>query len=104
MPKHITDPETWSVWSGDIEWDGKKGEGGKADFRPFVLFNGKRWGIINPMTKWPQPPPEPRPPTNIGACPVDQIEEIIFSSELSSVIRMKKMMTFTFTFYFTKII
>jgi hypothetical protein len=50
MPKHITEPETWSVWSGDIEWEGEEGEGVKADFRPFALFNGKRWGIIHPRT------------------------------------------------------
>ena len=49
--------------------------------RPFALFNGKRWGIIHPRTKRPQPPTEPRPPTNIGACTVDQIEEIILSSD-----------------------
>ena len=72
MPKHITEPETWSVWSGDIEWEG---EGGKADFRPFAVFNGKKWGVIHPRTKRPQPP------TNIGACPVDQIDEIILSSD-----------------------
>jgi hypothetical protein len=71
MPKHITDAETWSVWSGDIEW---KGKGGKADFRPIALLNGKRWGIIHPVTKRPQPPTEPRLPTNI---------------------RMKKMIKFT---------
>ena len=79
MPKHITEPETWSVWSGDIECEGLEGEGGKADLRPFALFNGK-WGINHPRTKRPQPPTEPRPPTNKGACPVDQIEEIILSS------------------------
>ena len=81
MPKHFTDLETWCVLSGDIEWEGEEGEGGKADFRPFALFNGKRWGIIHPRTKRPQPPTEPRSPTNIGACPVDQIEEIILSSD-----------------------
>ena len=41
MPKYITDPETWSVWSGDIEWEGEEGERGEAEFRPFALFNGK---------------------------------------------------------------
>lgn len=39
----------------------------------------KKWGLINPKTK--QPPTAPRPDTNIGACPGDQLTEIIIPSD-----------------------
>jgi hypothetical protein len=74
--------DVWSIYSGDITWE----RGGKAVHRPFAVWRGKRWGLVNPRTRREQLPTAPQPENNIGACPTNQIEEIILSSDEDIVV------------------
>lgn len=74
--------DVWSIYSGDITWE----RGGKAVHRPFAVWRGKRWGLVNPRTRREIPPTAPQPDNHTGACPTNQIEEIILSSDEEIVV------------------